>query len=78
VCPTLAQVQHDEAGSMGIILNRPTQYTMSQVTEKAGPFGDNPVYFGGDGAWVPASIPRGAALRQASGIARHGCLWPLK
>jgi putative AlgH/UPF0301 family transcriptional regulator len=76
VCPTLAQVQHDEAGSMGIILNRPTQYTMSQVTEKAGPFGDNPVYFGGDGAWVPASIPRGAALRQASGIARHGCLWP--
>jgi len=54
-------VQHDEAGSMGIILNRPTQYTMSQVTEKAGPFGDNPVYFGGDVGDGAVSIVHGNA-----------------
>eukprot|EP00238_Polyblepharides_amylifera_P004359 CAMPEP_0196573086 /NCGR_PEP_ID=MMETSP1081-20130531/3041_1 /TAXON_ID=36882 /ORGANISM="Pyramimonas amylifera, Strain CCMP720" /LENGTH=244 /DNA_ID=CAMNT_0041890663 /DNA_START=337 /DNA_END=1071 /DNA_ORIENTATION=- len=41
-------IEHNERGSMGIILNRPTHYNLGQVTEKAGPFHDNPVYFGGD------------------------------
>jgi len=41
-------IEHNESGSMGIILNRPTQYDMGQVTDQAGPFESNPVYFGGD------------------------------
>eukprot|EP00959_Pyramimonas_sp_CCMP1952_P241239 5041740-Pyramimonas_sp.AAC.1 len=41
-------IEHNETGSMGIILNRPTGYTMGQVTDQSGPFATNPVYLGGD------------------------------
>lgn len=42
-------LEHHENGSMGIILNRPTQYDMGYVSgEPEGPFAKNALYFGGD------------------------------
>jgi len=42
-------LDHGEQGSMGVILNRPTQYSMGYVSgDDAGPFADNALYFGGD------------------------------
>ena len=42
-------LEHHENGSMGIILNRPTQYNMGYVSgEPSGPFAENALYFGGD------------------------------
>ena len=41
-------LDHGEQGSMGVILNRPTQYSMGYVSgDDAGPFADNALYFGG-------------------------------
>jgi len=41
-------VQHDENGSLGVILNRPTGYKMSEVSDIDPAFGDNKLYLGGD------------------------------
>ncbi len=42
-------LEHHEQGSMGVILNRPTQYDMGYVSgEPEGPFAKNALYFGGD------------------------------
>ena len=42
-------LEHHENGSMGVILNRPTQYDMGYVSGEAnGPFAKNALYFGGD------------------------------
>ena len=42
-------LEHSEKGSMGVILNRPTQYNMGYVSGQAdGPFAENALYFGGD------------------------------
>lgn len=42
-------LEHHENGSMGVILNRPTQYNMGYVSgDEEGPFAQNALYFGGD------------------------------
>ena len=42
-------LEHNERGTMGVILNRPTQYTMGYVSgDTSGPFAKNALYFGGD------------------------------
>jgi len=42
-------LEHHDKGSMGVILNRPTQYNMGYVSgDASGPFADNKLYFGGD------------------------------
>lgn len=42
-------LEHHEKGSMGVILNRPTQYNMGYVSgDASGPFSKNELYFGGD------------------------------
>lgn len=42
-------LDHSEKGSMGVILNRPTQYSMGYVSgDETGPFAENALYFGGD------------------------------
>jgi putative transcriptional regulator len=45
----ILMLEHDEKGSMGVILNRPTQYSMGYVSgDESGPFSENALYFGGD------------------------------
>ena len=42
-------LEHHEKGSMGVILNRPTQYNMGYVGgDDSSPFANNQLYFGGD------------------------------
>jgi len=41
-------VQHDETGSAGFILNRPTPYKIGGVTNKLPGFENSPLYLGGD------------------------------
>ena len=42
-------LEHHDKGSMGVILNRPTQYNMGYVSGQSdGPFAENALYFGGD------------------------------
>jgi putative transcriptional regulator len=45
----ILMLEHNEKGSMGVILNRPTQYSMGYVSgDESGPFAQNALYFGGD------------------------------
>ena len=45
----ILMLEHNEKGSMGVILNRPTQYSMGYVSgDESGPFARNALYFGGD------------------------------
>jgi putative transcriptional regulator len=45
----ILMLEHNEKGSMGVILNRPTQYSMGYVSgDESGPFSENALYFGGD------------------------------
>ena len=45
----ILMLEHNEKGSMGVILNRPTQYSMGYVSgDESGPFSQNALYFGGD------------------------------
>lgn len=43
-------LSHDEQGSSGLILNKPTPCTIGDFTEKLAPLGKNTIYYGGAGA----------------------------
>jgi hypothetical protein len=41
-------MRHGPSGSSGFIINRPTQFTVGDVTKKLEPFEGNPLFVGGD------------------------------
>ncbi len=41
-------MRHGPAGSSGFIINRPTQFTVGDVTKKLEAFEGNPLFVGGD------------------------------
>ena len=60
-------LDHSEKGSMGVILNRPTQYSMGYVSgDETGPFAKNSLYFGGDVDDVHRVVP--TRLEQGAGL----------
>jgi len=60
-------LEHNEKGSMGVILNRPTQYTMGYVSgDDASPFSQNALYFGGDVGDGTVSFLHGSAVVSGS------------
>jgi len=61
-------VEHDQSGSWGLIINKPTQVSVSEAAPSLeGPDGDAPVYFGG-----PVQIDRLRILYRDEGAGEAG------
>ena len=64
---------------MGVILNRPTQYSMGYVSgDETGPFAKNSLYFGGDVGDGTVSFLHGSSKVRDSAEVEPGCFWGLR